>query len=299
MMTRINRYGCMAVAAVATVTLLAGSSLAGVRTKRFVSDEEIGTIAALEGTAEIGRKGDWVPAAIGLAIQQGDIVRTGQPGKVRVVFQDDSVLALSDNSRVAIDEHVFDPNAGNTKSLFGLIKGKVNALVSDYYHSSGASYEIKTATAVAGVRGTEFSMAYDPRQELTEVVGITGRVAVHSLLDPTGPGVFITANESTMISKNDAPTQPRRLEDTLFRQHLQGVDFIGGGRAESLSSSHPLVAGNTVPQPDRASASAAPAGTAVGTIANHDASSLVGDTPSVIKAMGQAGQIGIVFGKGH
>src|SRR5262245_772776 len=51
--------------------------------------QEVGTIAAMEGTAELGRGGAWAPAHIGAAIQQGDELRTSRPGRLRVVFQDD------------------------------------------------------------------------------------------------------------------------------------------------------------------------------------------------------------------
>lgn len=253
--------------------------------------QEVGTVAAFDGTAEIGRGGAWTAAAIGGAVQQGDELRTGKPGRLRIVFQDDSVLALSDDSHVVVNEQVFDPSAGNTNSLMGLLRGKVNAIVSDYYHHAGAAYEIKTKTAVAGVRGTEFSMKYDPRDEVTEVVGITGVVSVHSVLDPSGPGVLITANETTTIAEGQLPTAPRRMNETIFRQQLQGIDFIGGGRAESLSASHPIVAGAAVPVPDRAPVGA-PVGPNVG--GGRDASTLVGESPDVVKTM--TGQLGINLG---
>jgi len=253
--------------------------------------QEVGTVAAVDGTAEIGRGDSWSTAAIGAAVQQGDELRTGKPGRLRIVFQDDSVLALSEDSDVVVNEQVFDPSAGSTNSLMGLLRGKVNAIVSDYYHRAGAAYEIKTKTAVAGVRGTEFSMAYDTRTEVTEVVGITGVVAVHSVLDPSGPGVLITANEATTIADGQLPTAPHRINETLFRQQLQGIDFIGGGRAESLSASHPIVAGAAVPAPDRAPAGA-PVGPNVG--GGRDASTLVGESPDVIRTM--TGQLGINLG---
>src|SRR5262245_43209414 len=60
--------------------------------------QEVGTVAELDGGAEIGRGGTWTPANVGAAIQQGDKLRTKRPGRMRVVFQDDSVLTLSDNS---------------------------------------------------------------------------------------------------------------------------------------------------------------------------------------------------------
>lgn len=252
--------------------------------------QEVGTVAELEGTADIGRRGACSPATIGAPIEQGDQLRTGQPGRLKVVFQDDSVLSVSAQSLVVVNEQVFDPTNNTARSYFDLIHGKLNSIVSDYYGRPGSDYQVKTATAVAGVRGTEFSVSYDPDDETTEVLGFNGKVEVHSLLDPTGPGVIVTANEATTVEKGRLPTTPRRYSDTLFRQQLEGFSFIGGGRFESVTAGHPLLSGSTVPRPDRAPA-VLPSTVASGGV--HDASTLIGQSPPVLKAV--TGQLGISF----
>lgn len=262
-----------------------------------VRAQEVGTVAAAEGSGDIGRGGNWQAAKVGDPVQQGDELRTGHPGRLRIVFQDDSVLTVTDDSHLTIDEQVFDPSRGTARSLVGLLQGKVSALVSDYYHRAGSNYEIKTATAVAGVRGTEFTMAYDPRNELTEVVGISGHVEVHSATDPSAPGVLVTARESTEIARGRGPTTPRQLEDRLFRQQMEGIEFIRIGRGETLSLDHPLSTGVSVPQPDKAQAmtgTTVPHTAPTGDMGDkRDAGSLVGKSPSVLRAM--KGQLGIEF----
>lgn len=264
----------------------------------FVSSawaQEIGTIASVDGRVEIGRGGNWTDATTGTAIQLGDVVRTGKPGRARVVFQDDSVLTVSEESEVKVDEQTFNPDKGKSTSLMGLLRGKVNAVVSDYYHNSGSAFEIKTPNATAGVRGTEFTIGYNPDDELTEVLGISGHVTVHSALDPTGPGVLITANQTTSILKDRQPTAPRRLDEELFRQQLDSFSFVGGGRPESLVLGNTLRTGANVPVPDRAPvavASVIPVGS-LGT--RSDTTDLIGQPPEVVKAL--TGQLGIVLPK--
>jgi hypothetical protein len=214
--------------------------------------QEVGTIAALEGTGEIARGSTRLAAALGAAVHQGDELRTGNPGRVRIVFQDDSVLTVSDGSRVVVDEQVFNPSQGRSRSLFGLLQGKVSAVVSEYYHQPGSSYQIKTATAVAGVRGTEFVVVYDPRTQQTDVAGVNGYVEVRSLFERGGSGVMITAGELSTVARNAIPSAPQRLSKPMFRQYMEGVDFIGAGASESLTVNNALVAGQSVPPPDRA-----------------------------------------------
>jgi hypothetical protein len=223
---------------------------------RAAAAQEVGTIAALEGTAKIRRGTARIDAATGTPIHRGDEVETGRPGRVRIVFQDDSVLTISDASRVVIDEQVFRSEAGTARSLFGLVQGKVSALVSEYYQRPGAAYEIRSATAVAGVRGTEFVMTYDPRGDVTEVAGLHGSVEVWSPFDRARRGVFVSAREVTSVTRGRFPTVPRRVSDTLFRQYLEGIEFIGAGASESLTVGHPVLSGHRVPPPDRAAVAA-------------------------------------------
>ena len=257
---------------------------------------EIGTVAGVDGRAEIGRAGSWSEAAIGGPIHLGDVLRTGKPGRMRVVFQDDSVLTVSEESEVKIDEQTFNPDKGQARSLMDLIRGKVNSVVSDYYHTSSNAYEVKTPNATAGVRGTEFTVAYDPDDEQTEVLGISGHIVVHSALDPAGPGVLITANEASTVSKDHLPTAPRHMEERLFRQQLEDFEFVGGGRAESLALSNSVRAGANVPAPDRAPVVVAAVVVPSGTIGKYsDTSDLIGQPPGILKAL--TGQLGIVLPK--
>jgi len=258
--------------------------------------QEVGTIAAAEGQGDIGRGGNWTPATTGAAVFLGDQLRTGRPGHLRVVFQDDSVVTISDDSVVTIDKQMFDPDHGKVESLLGLLQGKLSTLVGDYYHRPGAVYEVKTPTAVGGVRGTEFAVSFDPESEVTEVIGISGHVVVHSTIDPTGPGVLLTAREVSTVQPGKLPTAPRRLDDTIFRQELEGIDFIGLSGGGSLTAiAHGLQAGATVPPPDRAGSAGGPPAVehSPSQVEARDASDLVGQSPPVIESM--KGQLGIQF----
>lgn len=277
--------------ALLVAVLLSGSAIAA----------EIGTVAGVDGSAYIytGGKGTPAAAAIGSPVNLGDQLATGRPGRMKVVFQDDSVLTVSDDSRVTVDEHVFDPSQGKARSLFGLLRGKVNAAVSEYYGRPGSGYEIKTETAVAGVRGTEFAMAYDPETHATEVTGITGVVKVHSMRDPEGPGILITANESTTIQANQLPSMPQRMNERLFRDRIEGFDFVGRGRPESLINTRSLSQGNTVARvgggqnvvtPNAAPGTESSVTRNAGT--DGDATGKVGQPPAAVL---RTGQLGIAF----
>jgi hypothetical protein len=214
--------------------------------------DDVGRIVSMEGTVEIGRAGAFARVENGASVQAGDTVRTGNPGRARILFPDESVLNVGDDSTILIDESVFDPNKGAASTMMHLLGGKVRALVSEYYSGSRASYQIETTTAVSGVRGTEFVMAYDPKTKLSTVLGLGGSVAVHSPMDRKKRGVLVHANEITEIAKGRFPTPPRQIrsDDEEYRSLMDGLDLPGGGLPETLLMEDPAFGGKQIPNPD-------------------------------------------------
>lgn len=196
---------------------------------------EIGTVATLEGTAEIGRGGTWLAAEVGFPVQQDDVLRTGTPGHLSVVFQDDTVLTLGDGSELSVSEHLFAPEGGS-RSLIDLVSGTVSAVVSDYYRKPSSAYEVKTKTATAGVRGTEFVVTYEPADKITEVFVVDGRVEVTSVVDDVDNTVFLEASEVTYVRAGELPSAPSRFDEGVLRQRLDHINFIGESAFEGLAA---------------------------------------------------------------
>jgi len=286
--SRFRRFAATTAVTAAVLVVLAGTGRA----------QDAGTIAALAGTVEIGRGGTWTAATVGAAVQAGDSLRTGRPGRLQFVFRDDTVCSLADETELVINEQVFEPDRGALRSLIHLARGKVKALVSEYYSRHGASYQIETVTAVAGVRGTEFVIVFDPVAEVTSVVGVTGTTEVHSVLDRVRHGVFVTTMDLpgcrplptptrpsgrdpgddhgtaskplggpppasctapgiTTVARGQFPTPPVPLDETTFRQYLDGLEFIDSPE-DSLAAAQAVLRGAGVAPSEGAAASAAP-----------------------------------------
>ena len=179
------------------------------------------------------------------------------------------MLDIAADSEVVLDKQIFDPSAHQFHSLLRLVKGKIRAWVSDYYHEPRARYEVETPTAVSGVRGTEFVVLYDAAREFTDVVGIADQVEVTGKLAVMGSGVTVGPQFVTHVDKGRFPTAPQRLDEARFRQYIDGLDIVGTGRRDGLSVQHPVVAGHLVTPQDvpgtvSPSAAAAAGGLTVG-----------------------------------
>ncbi|HYD47410.1 MAG TPA: FecR family protein [Terriglobales bacterium] len=247
----------------------------------------VGNIATMEGTVEIGRGGGWRPAALGADIEQGDVIRTGRPGRVRIVFQDNSVLKVGDGSELVISESVYDPGKTGS-SVLNLVRGKARSIVSDYYKDPSARFEVRTATAVSGVRGTDFVVAYDDSEGVTSVVGITGLVTVAASQRPDRAPVVVRSRQTTSIGRDGFLTPVHRANDAVFRQVLEDVEFIGQGGPEGLIGG--IANGTTVAPGDRLSGGAGVLAAGTSTVRAFaedgifppDASSLVDQPPASV-----------------
>jgi hypothetical protein len=214
------------------------------------AESEIGTVAAVQGAVQLERAGATQTAAIGVPLVVGDRLRTSASDRVRVVFDDDSVLEVGPESDLVVDTWVFDKSANRFKALLKLRNGTILTSVSDYYRAPRATFEIETPTAVVGVRGTEFITRYYPTAEVTEVVGLVGEVNVSGRLAVIGAGVQVGPQEYTQVRKGGFPTTPERLNEARYQQYVESVELLGTGRRDGLNVLHPLMAGRLVSPDD-------------------------------------------------
>ena len=88
-----------------------------------VAVADIGNITTHEGSGEVIRKdGGRLVASLSLDIHSYDDVRTNN-GKLEITFDDGSTVKLSANSKLVIDEFVFDPNPKKSKMAFKVAAG--------------------------------------------------------------------------------------------------------------------------------------------------------------------------------
>jgi hypothetical protein len=212
---------------------------------------DAGTVVAVQGKAQLQRRGTWQEATIGLGTRVGDRIRTGASDRARIVFRDDSTLDIGPATEFVLDEQIFDTAAHKVQSSLRLFYGKLRASVSSVYHESRARYEIETPTAVAGVRGTEFIIAFNPADDVTEIFGIAEDVQVVGKTSVMGGGaVRVGPQMLTQIKKGGLPSAPTKLTDQAARVYYDGVSMIGTGKRDGLNVLHPILAGRLISDKD-------------------------------------------------
>lgn len=118
--------------------------------------QEAGHVKVAKGAVQIKRGGQKMPAAVGAAVQAGDVVTTGADGSVGIAFLDNSLLSAGPNSVLAIDRFAFDSTTHQGSFESSLRKGTLAVVSGKLAKQSPDAMRVKTPAAVLGVRGTEF-----------------------------------------------------------------------------------------------------------------------------------------------
>ncbi|MBI2059271.1 MAG: FecR domain-containing protein [Nitrospirae bacterium] len=166
----------------------------------------IGTVVAIEGeaTVELGGGGEARTIRQGDIIRAGDRVRTGPAGKIRIVMKDESILLLGSNATLDFGAFDYDAARGSRSAVLNLIGGTLRAIITKL-KAYGNRFEVKTATATIGVRGTHLIVSVDPDTGETQVLVIEGRVTVTNN-DPSAPGtVTLGTMEQSEVREGQPP----------------------------------------------------------------------------------------------
>ena len=186
----------------------------------------IGTVSENKGTAcEVERNKKKMSGVKGAEIESMDTYTTGACVS-NITFKDDTKVKVTENSRLLIDDFVFDPkksDAGKLALKVGM--GTVRYASGQIAKNNPQQVNIKTPTATVAVRGTDFTMTVDETgqslivlvpsckddkdiktYELEENLCKVGRIEVSTL---SGTVVLDKAFEATYVtSANINPTPP-------------------------------------------------------------------------------------------
>ncbi|MEK6590919.1 MAG: FecR family protein [Nitrospinota bacterium] len=181
------------------------------------SAEVVGEFSYVSGRVDILRVNATAVAPVEMrdSVFMGDIVRTKSDGNAEIIFNDKTTIRLAPETRIKIDEYVFNPDSSRKTGSLSLFRGKVRAIVSKAKAGlipvavGTSTFTINTPTAIAGVRGTDFFVFYE--RGVTGVIFKEGKGFVYNINIPDRI-VNIHAGEVTFVVSPDAP--PLRVRTT-------------------------------------------------------------------------------------
>jgi hypothetical protein len=184
----------------------------------------IGTITEqLNAVPTVTRKSQNIVGTKGTGMEMNDTVRTTQ-GKVGITFEDQTKVQVNENSKLVIDDFVYDAKKGTGKLALNMALGTVRYASGQIAKNNPQNVGINTPSATVSVRGTDFTATVDelgrstfillpscPSDRLTRTVSDietnckTGEIIVES---DAGQVILNQAFQATRVDSRGSPPSP-------------------------------------------------------------------------------------------
>jgi pilus assembly protein FimV len=161
----------------------------------------VGKFTSVVGNVVLTRDGKDYRAVVNSAVNEKDLIVTGDGASAVMSFTDDSTITMSPKTRMQVREFGMEGKA--RKGIFSLSIGKLVANVTKFIGGNN-KFEVHSPTAVCGVRGTLFGLevAMVGTVMTTTATCTTGALSV-SALSATGAIVAtsgIVAGQTAVIT---------------------------------------------------------------------------------------------------
>lgn len=187
----------------------------------FSASANIGTVTELTGNAIINRKNTNITVSLDTKIETNDKVST-KNGKLKIRFNDDTVVTVTESSSLVIDDFVYSESTGSGKLGLTAASGTVRYVSGKIAQSNSKSVKINTPTANIAVRGTDFVMSVAesgeslivlmPSCDLRYNINLGGDECTTGVIDVESGGTVITldrAYQATIVTTSgNAPSAP-------------------------------------------------------------------------------------------
>ena len=186
-------------------------------TKAQALDVDIGSITELNGNTRVVRDKPY-ESAIDFSLNSMDKLETAK-GRMGVTFRDDTLIKLTENSTVILDEFVFDPNPSKSSMALNFVKGTGRFISSKKPRIPKDNIKIRTHAATIGIRGTDFTITVKETGEALVILlpdefgNASGEITVDTAL---GQVVLNKPYEATTVYNFEtAPTPAVILDLTI------------------------------------------------------------------------------------
>ena len=180
-------------------------------------DVDIGSITELNGNTRVVRDKPY-ESAIDFSLNSMDKLETAK-GRMGVTFRDDTLIKLTENSTVILDEFVFDPNPSKSSMALNFVKGTGRFISSKKPRIPKDNIKIRTHAATIGIRGTDFTITVKETGEALVILlpdefgNASGEITVDTAL---GQVVLNKPYEATTVYNFEtAPTPAVILDLTI------------------------------------------------------------------------------------
>jgi hypothetical protein len=114
--------------------------------------DPVGSVATLQGTASVTRNNATSALALRDPVYKNDLLQTNVDGTLGITFDDETTFTLKPNTRLAVDEFVYQDGGTDNAAIFNVVRGTAAFVAAEAAHSG--NMKINTPTSSLGIRGT-------------------------------------------------------------------------------------------------------------------------------------------------
>ena len=196
-----------------------------------LASERIGTIGIVIGQADVVNRN--IDLKIKENIYFGDVIRTGAQTNLQILFEDETVFTIGENTEIVINEFIYDPNQNNelNKISAELMRGSLKVVTGLISKENPENLLITLPTGVLATRGTEVQALVKPGQN--DVVVLLGPGPNNAAGERAGAvevsnnqgSVFMDQQFSfTSIVFNQPPSLPQPAPAALIQEINQSLN---------------------------------------------------------------------------
>ena len=196
-----------------------------------LANERIGTIGIVIGQADVVNRN--IDLKIKENIYFGDVIRTGAQTNLQILFEDETVFTIGENTEIVINEFIYDPNQNNelNKISAEVMQGSLKVVTGLISRENPENLLITLPTGVLATRGTEVQALVKPGQN--DVVVLLGPGPNNAAGERAGSvevsnnqgSVFMDQQFSfTSIALNQPPSLPQPAPVALIQEINQSLN---------------------------------------------------------------------------
>ena len=169
----------------------------------------VGRVVEQTGPTEIVRNKKSMSSSVNAPVEMLDTIVTAR-ARAKLEFADKTTVNITEQSKILIDDFVYDPKSGSGKLAMKMVQGTARYASGQIAKNSPQNVNVSTPTATVAVRGTDFSMTVDELgRSLVMLLPscdakscVTGSISVSN---DAGEIILDVAYQATVVTSLSAP----------------------------------------------------------------------------------------------
>jgi hypothetical protein len=184
--------------------------------------EPVGKILQLINDVDVTSlsTGEKITPQAGFVINTDHKIRTGKRSYAEILLNNGTRIQMRDISVLNVASLKGDTSDDPTR--LRLLTGKLRVTVKKVF-SKGHTLILKTPTAIAGIRGTDFGVIATINE--TKIIVFTGKIDVASSNEKIIKSYQLRDREETDVKKDAPPLQPRSVPEQVINTWFERYDI--------------------------------------------------------------------------